>query len=205
MKIAFFRTIVSATIFASSLLTPCAFAASPGPALLKAKQDAESKGYTFESSHDDIVGRAKKEGKLRVLSGLNPETFKHIVGSFRQTYPSIDVSAEEITGTEAAQRFLLQLKSRAVKDWDIFHLTIDFYNDSVPHAKNFDILGMAGRNVLSIPVNMIDPKNRNVVAAANGISVIAYNQKLISGEKVPNRWEDFLKPEFKGKKFIVEI
>jgi ABC-type Fe3+ transport system substrate-binding protein len=64
---------------------------------------------------------------------------------------------------------------------------------------------MAELNVLSIPGKMIDPKNRNVVGAANGISVIAYNQKLISGEKVPNRWEDFLKPEFKGKKFIVEI
>jgi ABC-type Fe3+ transport system substrate-binding protein len=36
-------------------------------------------------------------------------------------------------------------------------------------------------------------------------SVVAYNKKLISEDKVPNTWQDFLKPEFKGRKFITDI
>jgi ABC-type Fe3+ transport system substrate-binding protein len=52
---------------------------------------------------------------------------------------------------------------------------------------------------------MIDPKTRNIVAEASALGVIAYNKKLISADRVPNRWEDFLKPEFKGKKFVVDI
>jgi ABC-type Fe3+ transport system substrate-binding protein len=52
---------------------------------------------------------------------------------------------------------------------------------------------------------MIDPNNRNVVAEASAIDCIAYNKRLITPEKVPNKWEDFLKPEFKGNKFLVDI
>jgi len=36
--------------------------------LLKAKTEAETKGYIFETSHDVIVAKAKKEGKLVVFS-----------------------------------------------------------------------------------------------------------------------------------------
>jgi ABC-type Fe3+ transport system substrate-binding protein len=35
--------------------------------------------------------------------------------------------------------------------------------------------------------------------------VVAFNKKLIAAEKVPDRWEDFTKPEFKGKKFVLDI
>jgi ABC-type Fe3+ transport system substrate-binding protein len=35
--------------------------------------------------------------------------------------------------------------------------------------------------------------------------VVAYNKNLISPDKVPNRWEDFLKPEFKERKFVVDM
>ena len=180
-------------------------AATVGADFLSAKREAEGKGYTFETSHDEIVAKAKKEGKLRVLSSLNPDAFNQILTAFKHKYPNIDAQAEEITGTDAAQRFLLQVKAGAVKEWDVFHLTIDFYNESAVYAKKFDVLGMAGAGILSIPILMVDPKNRNVVGSGSGISVIAYNQKLISADKVPNRWEDFLKPEFKGRKFIVEI
>jgi hypothetical protein len=40
-----------------------AFAASPNPAVVKAKQDAEAKGYIFSTARDEIVAMAKKEGK----------------------------------------------------------------------------------------------------------------------------------------------
>jgi len=35
--------------------------------------------------------------------------------------------------------------------------------------------------------------------------VVAYNKNLIPADKVPNRWDDFLKPEFKGRKFLVDM
>jgi hypothetical protein len=35
--------------------------------LKKAKQGAEAKGYVFLTNRDEIVAKAKKEGKLRIL------------------------------------------------------------------------------------------------------------------------------------------
>ena len=79
---------------------------------MKAKQEAEAKGFSFETSRDEIVAKAKKEGRLRALSSLDPGSFKPMADSFKKKYPFIDIQIHEITGTEAIQRHLLELKSR---------------------------------------------------------------------------------------------
>lgn len=185
---------------------PVALNAAAAPAALqKAKQDAEAKGFVFETSRDEIVAKARKEGKLRVLTSLEMESLKPVSDAFRKKYPFIDLRAEEIAGTDTYQRMLLEMKSGTASGWDVNYLTTDFYDDYFPHQKKFDILGMAQQGVLQIPVAMIDPVNRNIVCYGTNTQVVAYNKKLISEDKVPNTWEDFLKPELKGKKFLVDI
>ena len=56
----FFHSMVFSCLTGADIL-----AASLDPALPKARQQAEAAGYTFLTSHDDIVAAAKKEGKLR--------------------------------------------------------------------------------------------------------------------------------------------
>ena len=51
----FFKSLGLASLMA--MLVPDAFA-------------AETKAYTFIASHDEIVAKAKKEGKLRVVSTI---------------------------------------------------------------------------------------------------------------------------------------
>jgi iron(III) transport system substrate-binding protein len=196
----FFPLLVAACVATSSLL-----AASSTPALLKAKQEAEVKGYIFLSTHDAIVAEAKKEGKLRVLGSMTSTTYKFMMDAFKNRYPFIDVSVEDLRGTDAHQRTLLELKAGRPLDWDLCYVAPDFYSEYVPYVKQFDILGMAMQKVLAIPPAMIDPKNRNIVSIASSIFAIAYNKKLIPQEKVPKNWLDFLEPEYKGKKFLVDI
>jgi ABC-type Fe3+ transport system substrate-binding protein len=64
---------------------------------------------------------------------------------------------------------------------------------------------MAQQGVLRLPPQLVDPVNRNIVAATSALQVIAFNKKLLASEKAPNTWEDFLKPEFKGQKFVADI
>ena len=87
------------------------FAASASPGLLKAKQEAEGKGYLFEASHDDILAKAKKEGKVQVLNSLNPDIFPHMTKAFKERFPFIDLQLREITGTETAQRHIHELRA----------------------------------------------------------------------------------------------
>ena len=68
-----------------------------------------------------------------------------------------------------------------------------------------DILGMAQHGVIKIDPRMIHPVERNMVSVTSSLTVVPYNRKLISDEQVPARWEDFLKPEFKGKKFVLDV
>jgi hypothetical protein len=62
LKIRIFERVALSLILGSSLLTTFAFSASPTPGLLKAKQEAEAKGYIFFTSHDEILNKAKQEG-----------------------------------------------------------------------------------------------------------------------------------------------
>ncbi len=203
MSAASTRTAVMVLFFLCPLISSSVDGATPGA--LKARQSAQSSGFLFETSHEEIVAKARKEGKLRVISSLDPETNKQLAATFKQKYPFIDFSLTAVDGSEAAQRFLMELNAGSGKNWDSIHLSRDFYNEFAEHIKKVDIFGMAEHKVLSIPMGMIDPNRRNIVAEASAVQAVVYNKDLIAPEKVPNTWEDFLKPELKGRKFLIDI
>lgn len=92
-------------------LLPMGFALGAESAAMKAKQKAEAEGYSFLASHEEIVEKAKKEGKLRVIRSLAGETFNGMVSAFKQKYPFItDVSAFEFKGTEGRNALLWSFK-----------------------------------------------------------------------------------------------
>ena len=182
-----------------------ALGASASPALVKAKQEADAKGYIFVPSHDEIVSRAKQEGKLRAVVSLTEEPLKHMLAAFSKKYPFIETRAESVPTGEVYLRLLQELKAGLTKGVDVNDPISDYYNDYLPYQKKFDVLGMVEQKVLEIPVQMVDPINRNIVVIGSSIQVVVYNKKLISEEKVPNTWEDFLKPEFRDRKFVLDI
>ena len=182
-----------------------ALAAAPSPAVAKAQKDAENKGYLFVASHDELVSRAKKEGKLRVIISMADGPLKHVTEGFKKKYPFLDTRSQGTRGTEVYLRLLHELKAGLAKGIDVHDLQYDHYEEYLPYLKKFDIIGMAEQQVLQIPIQMVDPINRNIVAVGSGIQVVAFNRKLIPAEKVPNTWEEFLNADFKDRKFIVDI
>ena len=82
--------IVGFLIIGSLYLTvSSALAATPSPSLAKAKQEAEAKGFTFISSRDEIIKRAKEEGKVTALMSMSSSNFQPIIDSFKKKYPFI--------------------------------------------------------------------------------------------------------------------
>ena len=192
-------------VIVSICLCSIVSAASSTSALQKAKQEAEAKGYTFFTSHDEVVARAKKEGRLRVIAEMEPPTIKATTQAFMQKYPFIKLEVEELSGTGATQTNILQVKAGAARNWDILHLPTDFYGEYIPHIWKMDVLGMAQHGVIQIPAPMIDPEHRGVVAFNSRFQVAIYNKSRIPTQQLPKLWEDVLKPEFKGKKFAADI
>ncbi len=200
------KTVGCFTLFSFLMLVPQRGDAG-SPALLKAKKEAESKGYKFFAKHDEILAAAKKEERLSVSSNLEPQNFKPLINAFKQKYPFItDVQVGgELSGGAAYQRFILEMKTGQAKQWDVTHIPLDFAQEYPPYLTKHDILGMAEQGVLKIDPRMVYPVERNMITITSNVSVIIYNRKLIAEDKVPIQWEDFLKPEFKGKKFLMNI
>ncbi|MBI2986467.1 MAG: ABC transporter substrate-binding protein [Deltaproteobacteria bacterium] len=205
MEITVLKKIIVSFAFFLLLMLAATHALAASPTLLKAKQEAEAKEHIFFTTHDEIVAMAKKEGKLRVITGLEPPNYKPLMNGFRQKYPFItDIYVEQLR-SDAAQVFILEMQSRQAKGWDIAHIVTDFAPEYPPYLKKYDILGMAEHGVLKIHPKMIHPVERNMVSVTSAITVVPYNRKLISEDKVPAKWEDFLKPELKGRKFVVDV
>jgi iron(III) transport system substrate-binding protein len=198
-------TIFLVAAFGIGMISPAVLAAVANPVLSKAQKNAHSKGYIFVPSHEEIVAKAKQEGKVRVVVSTDGNILKHLSAGFKKKYPFIDIRTEELRGTDAYVRQLQEIKSGLVKGQDVNDLAYDFYDEYPPFQKKFDILAMAEQKILQIPTQLVDATNRNVVAVGSGIQVVAYNKKLIAGERVPDTWEGFLKPEFAGRKFVLDI
>jgi hypothetical protein len=75
-------------LLGSFVLTTNGSSAESSAALLKAKKDAEAKGFIFETSRDAIVAKAKKEGAVKVLSGLDPSVYSSLMEGFKKNTPS---------------------------------------------------------------------------------------------------------------------
>ncbi len=199
------KNVVSLTLILLMLASTHAVAAV-SPTLLEAKKEAEAKGYTFFTTHDEIVATAKKEGKLSIRTSLETANHKPLVNGFKQKYPFItDVQIEQIQGTDVFQRVLLEIKAGQAKGVDVITVTLDFAKDYIPYLMKYDIFGMAKQGVLKIDPRMVYPNERKILSLTGSIQLVAYNRKLISDDKLPAKWEDFLKPEFKEKKFFVDI
>jgi len=182
-----------------------AFAAEVAPDPARMQQDAEARGYAFIANRETIIANAKKEGALRLISSMERETAKAATAAFMKKYPFIKFQIGERTGTESAQRLLLEIKSGRPTEWDLVQLTPEFGNEYNPYLTKFDIVRMAEQGVLRIPAPMIDPIRRNVVGFSSRFPVISYSKDLVPPSQIPKSWEDLLKPEFKGKKFAVDI
>jgi len=203
------RNLISLTASLTLFLFCAAYslidAAAVAPQVFKAKQAAEAKSFAFIASREEILAKAKGEGKLEVLTFLEADSRKTMIEAFKKKYPFIqEVAAESIGGTDAYQRFILEMKAGRSRAWDTVHISNQVYNEYPPYLKKLDILGMAEQGVLDIPVPVIDPNNRNIVSKGTQVAVAAYNNKRISADQVPTTWEGFLKPEFKGRKFVVD-
>ena len=189
----------------SCAVASAVIAASAEPKSVTASHlDSKKQGYTSFGTKDEIVAGARKEGSLRAMSQFDQRTNKAWVSAFKKRYSFIDVQVADATGTDPQQRLLLELKSGRPTGWDVYDIAPDFHSEYLPYTGKFDIMGMATAKVLAIPVPMIDPKNHNAVSIASSAHGIAYNRKLIPEGKLPKSWDDFLRPEFKGKKFLVD-
>ena len=155
------------------------------------------------SSHEALVEAAKKEGTVKILTSFTEPSYTAMKEGFEKKYPFIKADITEETGDDET-RILLEIQA-GQNDADVLHINFDAFDDFLPLIEGIDFLALSKSGVLEFPEEMINPDQTNVVSVGSGISALTYNKKLVKEEDLPDTWEDLLKPEFKGRKFMIDI
>lgn len=155
------------------------------------------------TSHDELVELANGVGKLVVSTSITEDAIPSIEEGWAKLYPDIELQISEQSGDDD-KRILLEIQA-GQSDQDVMHLSAESYEDYVPYMEETNLLDLIDAGVLDIAPEMVNPEHPSTLAVGSGIGGYAYNPTTYTEDEVPASWEDFLKPEFKGKKFMVDI
>ena len=150
-----------------------------------------------DSLRDQMIAKAKKEGKVVVAGSIADDIKRHLTG-FRKKYPFITVKDLEMNTKDTVNRVSLEARAgRLSIDWsgisedgsEIFVRRGLLAKYEFPHLKDF------------VPGTQ-PPHGLYVGGLGNPRIQGAYNKELISPKDVPKSWEDMGNPKFKGMTMI---
>ena len=160
-------------------------------------------GFLSYSSHDELVKAAKAEsGTLQVMFAQTQAGIDEIVKLFTATY-GIKAVGQEVGDSDA--RILLEITAGTHKSDVVSMDEEQGLPNYYPHLYKMDLLGMAEKKIIDMPVKMINPKQANAVAVGSMLSAVSYNDKLLPPDLVPKSYEDLLNPALKNGKIWVDV
>ena len=141
----------------------------------------------------DLVSGAKKEGQLVWYTTMGVVDHTKYIALFNKKYPFIDVKVRRAGGSRLIP--ILQAEHRAGKY--LFDVTM-----GSRFAPSFVRSGMFAKYVSPeskhFAKGTVDPEGHWVDVYPTSIGV-SYNTEMVPRDKIPQTWEDLLKPMWKGK------
>ncbi len=160
-------------------------------------------GFLSYASHNELVKAAKAEtGTLQLTIALTQPGIDELVKLFTATY-GIKAVGQDVGQSDS--RILLEIKAGTNKS-DILHMEEELGLDNYyPHLYKMNLLGMAEKSVINLPVKMINPKQPNAVALGSALAGVSYNSKLLPPGFVIKSYEDLLDPKLKNGQIWVDV
>ncbi|MEA2984957.1 MAG: iron(III) transport system substrate-binding protein [Alphaproteobacteria bacterium] len=160
-------------------------------------------GFLSYASHDELVKAAKAEtGTLQLTIALTQPGIDELVKLFTATY-GIKAVGQDVGQSDS--RILLEIKAGTNKS-DILHMEEELGLDNYyPHLYKMDLLGMAEKKVIDLPVKMVNPKQPNAAALGSALAGVSYNSKLLPPGFVIKSYEDLLDPRLKNGQIWVDV
>jgi iron(III) transport system substrate-binding protein len=161
-------------------------------------------GFTTYASHDELVKAARAEsGTLNVTIAQTQAGVDEVVKLFTAKYSFVKAVGQEVGNSDA--RLVLELQAGTHKN-DVVHLEEELgLANYYPHLYKMDLLGMAEKKVIDMPVKMINPKQPNVAALGSALAGVSYNSKVLPPDLVPKSYEDLLNPKLKNGQIWVDV
>jgi iron(III) transport system substrate-binding protein len=148
-----------------------------------------------------LIEGAKQEGALGFATSVSAAGFPKFMDAFKAKYPFLDVSSGYYSAPTG------RVLARVGAELQAGNLSFD-----VLHVANLAAFLTMARSGQLQPYHSPelaafpdDAHGGDLWTTARVIGVImAYNKNVLAPEKAPKAWADMLKPEFKGRKLIIQ-
>ena len=148
-----------------------------------------------------VIEGARKEGQIALATSVSTANFPKFLQAFTAQYPFIDASSglySAPTGRVLA-RIDAEMKAGNLS-FDTLHVAS--LAPFLALAKNGGLLGYASPELAAYPPEAHD-KDQWTTARMVGV-IMAYNKNVLAPDKAPKSWLDMLRPEFKGRKLVIQ-
>jgi iron(III) transport system substrate-binding protein len=148
-----------------------------------------------------IEEAARKEAKLALATSVTVADFPKFLTAFTRKYPFLEVTSglyQAATGTVLA-RVDAELRSGSV-GFDVMHIA----NPAayLKYSRDGLLERYESPELAAYPP---DAYNRGLWTTVRAVGVmLAYNKNILPADKAPSGWMDLLKPEFSGKKLVIQ-
>jgi iron(III) transport system substrate-binding protein len=154
----------------------------------------------FAQERANLVEAARKEGSVGLATSVSAAGFPRFLQAFMAKYPGIDATRglySAPTGRVLA-RVDAEVQARSLT-FDVLHVA-----SLAPYlamARKGQWLGYRSPELAAYPPEAAT--DQWAIARIVGV-IMAYNKNVLAPEKAPKAWVDLLRPEFKGRKLIIQ-
>lgn len=149
-----------------------------------------------------VIEGAKREGKMSMATSVSQSSFPKFMQAFTSLYPFLDVNSgyySAPTGRVLA-RVEAEMKGGALS-FDVLHVAA--MAPYLTYARDGKLLAYRSPELAAYPPSAGDAAGNWTTARVIGV-IMAYNKNNLPPEKAPKSWVDALKPEFAGRKLILQ-
>ncbi len=154
----------------------------------------------FAQERASVLEAARKEGSVALATSVSAAGFPRFLQAFMAKYPGIDATRglySAPTGRVLA-RVDAELQARNLT-FDTLHVA-----SLAPYlamARKGQLLAYRSPELAAYPPEAAT--DQWAIARIVGV-IMAYNKNVLAPEKAPKAWVDLLRPEFKGRKLIIQ-
>jgi iron(III) transport system substrate-binding protein len=158
-------------------------------------------GMLRAQQREAIVEGARKEGKLAFAHTVSAPSFPKFMQAFQAKYPFIEVASGLYSAPTGRVLARVEAEIGAGNlSFDVLHVAS--VAPFLTLSKRGALLGYRSPELAAYPP---EAASGDQWATARVIGVImAYNRNMLAPDKAPKAWVDILRPEFKGRKLVIQ-
>lgn len=174
-----------------------------GTAALVLASCASGSPAPAESDDDPFIAAAQAEGQVIMYSSAVGTVDESVAAAFTEKY-GIEVLITKLTSAEVASRYQAEGASGNVLADIVSSSCTDvaFFTETVAQGWAVAPADLDAEGLDAVPSAIVHDGSTFEYAAMP--VAIGYNTDLVSGEEVPETWEDLIDPAYKGKIVMVD-